>query len=267
MAMAVRQSGFSVGGLVAALCVPRIASLLGWRSALFAAAVLLAVAGLLCGLIPVWRAATQHRSPVSHALGTRTTNRNLIAATTAGGLLMVGQVAFLGFFVLDLVDRFQQTPVAAASALGLVHVAGGCSPLVWGRISDRWLGGRRTEWLQLLTLAAGAELAWLGFAEPQSINSTLFALVAGMTIQGWSGLYATLVTELVGPTHAGTATGLAVTVLFAVAMVTSPAFGAVVDLTASYRVAWATVSLSVLAAVPILHSIHEGGDPGRPAAS
>jgi sugar phosphate permease len=258
-AMGIRQAGFSAGGLTAALLLPGLATVAGWRPALAVGGLLLGCAGVLCWWgLPSTGGARAELSIVA-SLHRLIRHRGFAAAVAGGSLFMVGQVAFLGFLVLDLIDRFHRDPVAAAHALAYVHVGGGVGRLLWGWVSDRSAGGRRVPILQLLAVATGGVLAWLAVGWPSAVSTTLLPLVAGILIQGWSGLHTTLVAELVGPSLAGTAIGLTMTALYLMATLTSPAFGTIVDLSASYALAWGVVSGFVFLAVPLFSLVKESG--------
>jgi sugar phosphate permease len=256
-AMGIRQAGFSAGGLAAAFVLPGLATRIGWRPALAVGGLLLGVTGLLCWWALPSTGGARPGMSVAASLDALRRHRDFLAAAAGGSLFMVGQVAFLGFLALDLIDRFHREPVAAAHALGYVHVGGGVGRLLWGWISDRWADGRRIPILQLQALATGGILAWLAAGWPPSISTTLGPLAAGLLIQGWSGLHTTLVVELVGPSLAATAIGVMMTALYLMATLTSPAFGSLVDLSGSYAAAWGAVGGLVFLTVPLFALVNE----------
>jgi sugar phosphate permease len=200
------------------------------------------------------------------AVATLCRSRPFILAALAGTVLMVPEVAFLNFLALDLTDRFQHDPVAAAGVLGYVHAGGLVGRLLWGWGSDRLSHGHRLPLLRLASGLGSVILVLLAVGAPRAVPVGLFGVVGGMALLGWAGLHTTLIAELVGPGLTATAIGLTMTSLYVAATLTSPAFGALVDVTGSYPAAWSAVGLVALAAIPLLSSIREraAADTGLP---
>jgi len=75
---------------------------------------------------------------------------------------------------------------------------------------------------------------------------------------GWHGVYTALVTEVAGSQNAATVVGITMTVAQGVRIVAVPAFGLLVDVTSSYRIAWlASALLTGAAAAALALLLHE----------
>ena len=256
VAMGIRQSGLPLGGMIAALLIPRLAGTLGWSAGLLGAAAVCGGTGLLSAVglrglgdaaadLEIVRGAARPAQPVS--LATRL--RAILAVpgirrtTIAAMLLVIGQFCYQGYLALYMMDRFGWTKHAAAALLVAVHGGGIIGRLGWGAVSDRLLGGRRTPALALCAaLCAAVPLVLI--AMPHAVPAGVVAAIActgGAVLLGWNGLYSTLIMEEAGPREAGAAMGISMTMLYAVTFVTPPAFGWMIE-RISYAGAWAALA-------------------------
>jgi len=269
-AMGIRQSGLPLGGLFAALVIPSLAGAFGWRAAITCVAVPCAVPGALCWLglredgpgaaPPVsFRAVLRGMQGIVGEVGIRRT-------TAAAMLLVLAQFCYQGYLALYMVDRFGWPKPLAAGLLVAVHLGGVLGRLAWGALSDRRYGGRRVP-----------ALAWcvgVGILFPLALTAlpvpargpevVLLALVGGMLLLGWNGLYSTLITELAGPGRAATAMGISMTLLYLTTVLTPPLFGWLVDHT-SYAAGWTALTgvmtLAFAGSLRIPEPVHETGAP------
>ncbi len=259
-AMGVRQSGLPLGGLIAALLLPVLAGMFGWRVAIAGAAVTCAVPGVLCwiglreddeasvsgardgeagrGIGPghrAWGGALSRLRGILHDPG-------VMRTTGTAMLLVMVQFCYQSYLALYMVDRFGWSNRAAASLLVAVHLGGVLGRLTWGTVSDRRFGGRRVP---ALVWCAGAGMLFplILIALPHRAfgpGVAGVALVGGILLLGWNGLFSTLIVEHTGPAGAATAMGVSMSLLYLVTMLTPPVFGWFVDRT-SYAAGWAAL--------------------------
>jgi len=256
-AMGIRQSGLPVGGMVAALIIPPLATAFGWRAAVAGVALCCAVPGIWCwiglrdspqadGVVPSGR-------PLSAQVWQILRTPGIWRMTWVAMLLVVGQFCYQDYLAFYMVDRFKWSTHVAAGLLVAVNLGGVLGRLVWGTLSDRRYGGRRIPAL-LWCLGAGAAFpAVLIVLRPPASwpEAAAVGLVGGALLLGWNGLYSTLITELAGPAQGATAMGVSMTLLYVATMTSPPLFGWLVDAT-SYAVGWvvliAVMGLALLGA-------------------
>jgi MFS family permease len=252
LALGLRQTGIPIGGLIAAILLPWIANVWGWRWSLAIAGSVAAVA-----VVPLLLSAIE-RIEVPGAVERHLTlsparNRNVRLLTVWGCLVVSGQYALLAFLALDL---HQSAGVALATGSLLVAVAQGfgiVGRVVWGTLSDRALSrGRKPLLLVLTTVGLVGTLALL--ATPRSAPVAAFipvAALAGLALVGYQGLMVTMVAEAAGAQRAGAATGFSVTFVAASIALSPPLYGLVADGFGSYRAIWVALAcVLVVAFVP-----------------
>ena len=238
LAMGIKQTGLTLGGLAGALALPPLALSAGWRAALAAGGALALVSSALTLLV--------YRSPAA------TTGAAAAAAWPRLGELRV----FLrrrGVIVVFL-SGLALSPVAAGQMLALAQAGGTASRLAWGAISDRFFGGRRRPGVVVNSVVGAGAYALLALGERLPVGGLVaLALVAGIGAFGWVGLYFALVAEIGGARYAGLLTGVAVAFAWSGVLVGPPVFGLVVDHTGSYAWPWlglAAVGLVVATTLP-----------------
>ncbi len=258
LAMGVKQTGLTLGGIAAALVLPPIALAFGWRAALATAGAASLVSATLVALVyrdPAGaRGVTASAAPrLSEALAFLR-RPGVVVVFASGLVLSVGQASLLAFLVLYAKETFAVSAVEAARLLALAQLGGTASRLGWGFVSDRFLGGRRRPGVvvcALVTAAAYGVLA-VGNLVPFGLVAPLM-LVAGAGAFGWVGLYFALMAELGGARYAGLLTGIAVAFAWGGMLVGPPLFGLVLQAAGDYRLAWlglAGAALAVALALP-----------------
>lgn len=251
VAMGIKQTGLTLGGVAAALVLPPLAEELGWRDALAMAGALAALVGLAVLVL--------YRSPASKVgmpavaqprlaeLGEFLARPGVRVLFAAGFFLSLTQASLLGYFVLYTKETFDVSSVTAGQLLALAQAGGTASRLVWGLVSDWFLGGRRRPGVVATALVgAGASVAFaLEDALPRALL-WLLAPVAGAGAFGWVGLYFALVAEIGGARYAGLLTGVAVASAWSGILVGPTIFGLVVEASGGYATAWLLLAVIVV---------------------
>jgi MFS family permease len=270
VAMGIKQTGLTLGGLAGALTLPPLALAHGWRFALAAAAGLSLASAILVTLV--------YRSPKTFtppAPGERARFSDLAQFLRRPGVLVVfgsglalsiAQSSVLAYLALYARDTFAVSAVAAGQILALAQAGGTGGRLAWGAISDRLFGGRRRPGVVINALIAAA--AYAGFAAGPWLPlpaAIVLAVLAGAGAFGWVGLYFALVAEIGGARYAGVLTGAAVASSWSGVLVGPPLFGLLLDLTGTYTVPWlllAAIAVVVALALPRpAPLVHRDGTP------
>jgi len=264
-AMGVKQTGLTLGGIAAALLLPPLSLLLGWRWSL-------AVAGA-ASLLSAGLAASGYRPPAWSLVEAPPEKPRLaevapflarpgVRAVFGCGLaLSMAQASVLAYLVLYAKEVLAVSVVDAGRLLALAQAGGAGARLGWGLISDRFFGGRRRPGMVVTALlgATSYGVFALGNLIPSQLTAPL-AVVAGAGAFGWVGLYLALVAEIAGTRYAGLLTGVAVMFAWSGVLIGPPLFGLVLEATGSYIVPWlllAACALVVAAALarlqPLVH--------------
>ena len=243
--MGLKQTGFTLGGLLGGLLLPSVAEVADWRVAVLVPLFVCVIVGLggviVAGAAPSPRASSHRnkvRSPTQFPMGVY-------------GFFMAGiQLSTLGLLAVYLVDKVDYSPRVAGWAIAFALAGGTSGRIVWGVMSDRLMTSRFVA-LQLASAGAAAALIVVA-AVDSSVVLWPALFVLGFCAIGWNTVYVTVAAESVGPSNVGRATGAALFFSYAGALVVPPLLGVLVDGTDSWSVAWlvaaATAGVGLVAA-------------------
>jgi MFS transporter, ACS family, hexuronate transporter len=267
IAMGVKQTGLTLGGLAAALILPLIARAWSWRHALATAGLLSLVSATLVAIFYRSQPAHPSAAPVERArlseLGEFLRRPPVLVVFGCGLALSIAQSSLMAYLVLYAKDSFDVSAVRAAQFLAIAQIGGTVSRVLWGVVSDRSFGGRRRP--GVVASAAIGAVAYATLALGSSLPTWLvypLAFVAGAGAFGWVGLYFALVAEIGGPRHAGLLTGAATACSWSGTLIGPPIFGLVLEATGGYAVSWlilTTVAVAVSFTLPRLSPLVQRG--------
>ncbi|WP_175951369.1 MFS transporter [Burkholderia sp. BCC0405] len=265
LAMSIRQTAVPLGGGVGAALLPSLASHLGF-AAVFGALMLLCAGSAAL----TWR--WLHEPPAAPApvdvAATRATGQPHRAAPptrgplTSGpvwrivlgiGALCVPQFAVLTFATVFLHD-FGRLGLAGISTAMVVLQLGAMVMRVWsGRHTDRH--GNRRAYLRGSVLVAAGSFALLAAATAGSPQVPLAAIVAmlvfaGVCVSAWHGVAYTELATLAGANQAGTALGMANTIVYLGLFATPLAIPPLLAVS-SWSVVWLATALIAGATYPL----------------
>jgi len=257
-AMGIKQMGLTVGGVVSALTLPGIAVWLGWRAAILACALVVALPVVLA-----WRPLAGLRTPSSPSSGPSAgsaggwswmTRPALLVFFATGIVLGMAQAAMLSYLPLYTVQALGFDKIGAGLLVAASQAGGAVSRLALGAASDRWLTERRSTWLAL-TAAVGAAIFTIYAVWPigRSVVAGPLAFAAGVGAHGWVGIFFVISAEIGGARHAGLLSGVAFTSIVVGLLVGPAVFGLLLERWDSYAVPWtAFAALSALVTVTLL---------------
>ena len=251
LALGIRQTAVPLGGAIAAVLLPALATGPGLRWSFLALAVGCGL-GAAVGLVllrdaPPGELETEIVRPLR--------DRRLWLLCGGSTLYLAGQFAVLGFVVLFLHEHRGFSNGAAAGVLAGIQVLGGVARIAAGRWSDRlqkrivpllWVGVTLA-----VSLAVSAAL----------VDASIWLLVPALLLAGtlglsWNGLSYTAAAERAGAARSGAAIGIQQTALALGSIVFPIAFAAVVD-AASWRLGFFLVALCPLAGFVALRPLAE----------
>jgi sugar phosphate permease len=243
LALGVRQTAISSGGLIAAVLLPTLAALGGVPLALVVCGALTAATALAFGLAtpPGPLAAAGGRRRFAPVAVLRTPGMLQVLAV---GVLMVTALTCVLTFAVPAARNEGWSAAEASALFAVVSVAAMAARLTWGRIADRGGGTRRRETLRDVGLvaSAGALLYWV--AEPFGVAPALIAMaVFSFGALGFNGVLYVVAGELAGSDRAGQAVGLTSMALFGGSAIAAVPLGLLAD-TAGYAALWPAAAIA-----------------------
>src|SRR5881628_2484293 len=170
LAMGIKQTGLTLGGLAGALALPPLALSAGWRAALAAGGALALVSSALTLLVYRSPAATTGAAaaaawPRLGELLVFLRRRGVIVVFLSGLALSIAQSSVLAHLAIYARETFALSPVAAGQMLALAQAGGTTSRLAWGAISDRFFGGRRRPGVVVNSVVGAGAYALLALGD------------------------------------------------------------------------------------------------------
>jgi len=251
LALGIRQTAVPLGGAIAAVVLPALASGPGLRSAFLA----LAVGSGLGAAVGLALLRDAPSGELEQEIVRPLRDRRLWLLCGGSTLLLAGQFAILGFVVLFLHQQRGVSNGAAAGVLAVIQVLGGAARIGAGRLSDRL----QQRIVPLLWI--GVTLAVALAVSAALVDASLWLLVPALLVAGtlglsWNGLSYTAAAERAGAARSGAAIGIQQTAL-AVGSIAFPiAFAAVVGAT-SWRLGYFLAALGPLAGFLALRPLAE----------
>jgi MFS transporter, ACS family, hexuronate transporter len=256
--MSIRQTGIPLGYFFAALILPSVAIIRGWRAAMVVAGLISIVVALIA--LVVYRSAERVERVEGERRGFRNVfNRDSAIASSGGVFLVAAQMSLLTYLVSYLIHDRHLPLTTAAAFLAIAQLGGAGGRVLWGVVSDRLLGGSRRTAL-LLAAATGAVgalvLAALPFGAPVAILIAAI-LVSATGAVGWNGVQISYLSELARPGTEGRNVGIALTIQQPGILAGPFLFGLVADLTGSFRLAWILLAGFLATAMLILSAARD----------
>lgn len=239
LALGIRQAAVPIGGALAAVGLPWLASS-GDPEPAFLALGAATLLGAGVGVALMREAPARSVPELSDVARPFHDLRNWLLAV-GSGLFVVAQLALTNYPVLFLHQHRGLSTHSAAYVLAAMNVFGIGARIASGRWSDRVrsrVGPLRT--LGLLIAAGTAAVALLVDAPLAVLVPVL--VVAGVLSLSWNGVAFTAAAEMAGTSRSGAALGFQQTLLGVIAAIFTPAFAAFVAAT-SWRVAFAAAAI------------------------
>ncbi len=269
LVFSVKQTGVPLGGVLAGVFVPPLL-VFGWRGALLA----VAFAGVACALLaqPLRAALDADRAPDRPlVLGSLAQPIRVVLANPALRLLAgcsflfsIAQLSLTTYLVTYLHGTLAYGLVAAGLALSVTQTAGVIGRVLWGYVSDRWLGARpMLAVLAALVSVSSLLTAGVHGGVPAVLVLLLLALFGACAI-GWNGIFLAEVAREAPAGQASVATGGALAITYLGVVLGPPAFGAVSGATGNFRIGFAALAVAlVLCLILLVRSLRKPGVPAR----
>lgn len=262
VSMGVVHSGGSVGGFFAAIVLPYIGAIYGWRVALSISGGIALLIGLLIYKFYQDKftgedgrdSKSEDGKTSSEAQGqgqevsfkesviSLVKNRYLMAFG-AMGLIFGSGISSVGTHFTIFAGRdIGIDPAFVGVPLALFQIAGLLGQPGWGYINDRYFGGDRRRGLFVQGLLVSGVMLVTGILVYNYslgiIGVSMLAFIMGFLVLGIPGVYFTAIGELVLPDQRGIATSLALIFSRTGVIVVPPIFGYIADIFDSYQYSW-----------------------------
>lgn len=269
-ALGARQTGVPIGGF-AALLLPFLAIVYGWRTALVAAGNIGATGSILFFLFYKERSLEKECSrqndhdknrPVS-AHRNIFDNKHIWLAACMGTTFVGSQFILITYLQLFVHEEVGYPISVASKFLVMVQLGGVAGRILWGVISDTLFSNARKPALMAIGFLAGFLALAMLFVGPRTPFwlLSIITFFLGFTAIGWNGLYVALLSELVNSDQAGTAIGFGITVIQLGVLFFPPTFGFLIDLTGSYKASWVLLCLLGLLGALLVSRVQELKNP------
>ncbi len=265
----IKQTGVPLGGVLAGLIVPGLAQWLGWQAAFG----VVAAANAACALAvqPLRKSLDADQNPkqklsagqgLAGPLRLVFSQRSLAVLAGVSFLFSITQLSLTSYMVTFLHHDLAMDLVAAGVILAVSQAAGVGGRLLWGYVSDHYLGPVSTlAGLAALVALCALATPFLHLLDTRWVLILVLCLFGGSAI-GWNGIYLAEVARQAPDGMASMATGGTLAMTFLGVVVGPPIFGWIASLSGSYGFAYAT--LMVPAGVCLVLLWRYRGDFKRP---
>ena len=256
LVMSLRQIGVPLGGVFAALILPPLVPVLGWRGA------------LLVELVPVfllmismelprrtWDADRDNRvRPWGRTLlqpFILLRDRRILRLSASCFIYSGLQLCFVAFMTVHLTTVVGFNLIRAGQMLAVYQLAGSISRPIWGWVADRHLTPMRTLGAHGIGMTIAAALAAQFSAAWSVVEVLAVVLLAGCTAGGYTGVayaeYASL-----GGARRTEATGLGTALMFSGGLLLPPLFGAFVTFLGGYHATYRAFAVLALGSAVLM---------------
>lgn len=261
---ALKQTGVPLGGILAAMLLPRLAEAFGWQIAIGVSATLMLLVAL--PLLAIRGTLDDDRSPAV-SLGTGGVlsgvrvvwgSPRLRALAVMGFAYASVQFCLFTFLITMLVKDLGWSLVAAGGAATIMQIGGVVGRIAWSVLAD--LIGQGVAILVAIGLGSSAFALVLMAAAPDWPVWLLGAIVLGFgfCLVGWNGLWLAEVARAAGPGEVSLATGGVLVFTFGGIVLGPATFATVYRAVDSYAVTFGIFSIyTLLGAAALLWSLRQ----------
>lgn len=258
LVFSIKQTGVPLGGMLAGALVPSTMLAIGWQGALLA----VAAANLLCAALvqPLRDGLDADREPdrplkfgnLAQPIRLVLSQRTLAVLAGCSFVFSTAQLALTTYLVTYLVQVLAYGLVAAGLALSVAQIGGVGGRILWGFVSDRWLGAQRTLGGLALVMAASCVATAMLHVDMPTLLAFAILFVFGASATGWNGVYLAEVARRAPAGMAGVATGGSLAITFLGVVLGPPVFGFLSASFDSYRVGYAALAIPIAVCSVIL---------------
>jgi ACS family hexuronate transporter-like MFS transporter len=256
IAMGIKQTGFTIGGLIAAGILPILASVTDWRFSF----ILSGIMAILIGVPVLSMYREFHINEVQQSFTRWKSQRKILSSRNVWMISLIAmvygavQLSFTTYAVLYLNEVMGLGVVLAGLYLASANGSGAFARIVFGLISDHLFKGRRKVTFVLNGCITSVMCIVLGMMNGATYTWVVFIIIVifGFSAMGYNAIMLTFVGESVHRELSGAAVGLTLTLWSIGGIIGPPLFGYAVDLTETYTFAWYALGICIALAAIML---------------
>nr|WP_251025912.1 MFS transporter [Bacillus sp. ISL-47] len=255
--MSVKQMGVTLGGVLTALLLPKLAFVFNWRISLFIGGALVACFSLyFLHILKDYPASSDRGDSQSHLKNIRVffKNSRLVRLSILSFFFVGAQFSYFMYLVLFLNLDLKYSVAASSVLLALSQASGAIGRVIWGAASDRM--GDKRKILTLIGILSSGSLVFLSltpFFRIPSILIILLTIILGFTISGWNGIYQAAIIEYGGDQTAAVSSGVSLTFTYLGIFLFPLFFGWTKDTFSSFSISWVIVSFCLIVSTFMIH--------------
>lgn len=252
------STAFPAGGIIAALFLPLLGKLIGWRFTVLFQGIII----FLCGLfvlkffkvnnkdIQKNHKSVEKKISFWNESKKMLKNKNYLYICFFGFFLGSISGITASHFILYLYLDHGLTETISGMGFAALQIGSVFGRPMWGLLCDRFLHGNKSRGFLYLGLLVFIIFFIFGHFLKNSDVSLfllfLFAFLTGCTSRGWHGLFYSSIAEVGGEKNAGISIGLSLLFLRFGIMLGPPLFGYLADLRNSYDYSWSITGSIIL---------------------
>jgi len=258
LTFSIKQTGVPLGGVLAAMVMPSLQELVGWRSALGIICVVLFICALVSFLAPrSWEpqataTAKSFRDEFIGALRMIFQIPVLRTLAVCSFCFSVCQLTLMTYAITFLHNEVGTSLILAGVFLSVSQAAGVIGRIVWGYLADNFF----STWSVLLTLAAGMLLSAIGVFYIDANASQWWIIfvfsIFGATAIGWNGVYLAEVAKRAPEGKSGSVTGGTLAVTYLGVVLGPPAIGLISQAAGGFGYGFLALLLPTIASIILL---------------
>ncbi len=255
---ALKQTGVPLGGILAAMMLPRVAEVYGWQVAIGASAALMALVAV--PLLAIRRSLDDDRNPAARhgAGGVLSGIRVVLGTPRLRALAFMGfayassQFCLFTFLITMLVHDLGWGLVAAGGAATVMQIGGVIGRIAWSVLAD--MIGRGVLILVAIGIGSAAFSLALAAATTDWPVWLLSVIVFGFgfCLVGWNGLWLAEVARAAGPGEVSLATGGVLAFTFGGIVLGPATFATLYRMVDNYALTYGIFSIYTLAGAAVL---------------
>jgi len=276
--MSLKQTGLSLGGMLAAGILPTIAVYWGWTAAVYFSVFLLFSISVY---ILLKKSMADHTNdeqdhleipPVQKLVSNDTyheiyKNKNVQLISISGLIMASAQWIIITFLVLYLQSEMNFNYIVASFYLAILQCSGLLGRIFWGWSCDYLFTNRKRVFRNLLFLSSLLILLFVGLCSvlKELDNIFLVKLILGLMVflmgfvtNGWNGVFMVVMVDEVPVQLAGKVTGYSMMFVY-LGIILGPLLFSLLILNIPYTIGWMIVSVQFLLSACIFHLV--GGKP------
>lgn len=251
-AMSVKQMGVTLGGVLTALLLPKLAFMFNWRLSLFIGGALVMCFSLyFMHVLKGYPANSISKGRQSHFNSIKIffKNSRLVRLSILSFFFVGAQFSYFMYLVLFLNLELKYSVAVSSVLLAISQASGAIGRIFWGAASDRTGDKRRI--LKVIGILSSCTLVFLSlspFIAVPFIVMVLLTIILGFTISGWNGIFQAAIIEYGGEQSAAVSSGVSLTFTYLGIFLFPLLFGWTKDAFSSFSISWVLVSVCLLIA-------------------